>query len=225
MIRPACLVLVLAGACTDEPTASPGPAAADPCGAGSDRYLPVAPGLRWTYQVTELDSGERKRKEQSIAEAIDDPQLGPVLVQLTGKRAGSTRSLLRVDGDRVVRLSQDDLDATGAVERTTRYDPGQIRIDESAARTVPGAAWEETYQEHAVEPGGAPTTVATRDRWEVIAVDVACTSGVGTLACLHLRRTRIEGGIAVKEFWFARGVGKVRETGDRQIEELTACGR
>ncbi len=32
------------------------------------------------------------------------------------------------------------------------------------------------------------------------------------------------GGIAEKEFHFARGVGKVTEIGGNQLEELTACG-
>ena len=47
----------------------------------------------------------------------------------------------------------------------------------------------------------------------------------GTFSCLHLRRTRTEGGVAVKEFFFARGIGKIREIGDNVLEELTACGR
>ena len=58
----------------------------------------------------------------------------------------------------------------------------------------------------------------------VLGVDVECTSPFGTFECLHLKRTRTAGGAAVKEFWYARGVGKVKETGDNQTELLTDCG-
>lgn len=197
----------------------------DVCGFDSDRYLPYEVGLTWTYQVTDLQSGARKVKDQRLVEELEHPELGPVIVQTTGKLAGSTRSLLRVDGDRVVRLQQEDLDAAGAVERTTTYDPGQIRIDESTARLAAGATWEETYAETELEPGTPAETVTTTDAWEVVATDVDCESPLGTFSCLHLLRTRTEGGVAVKEFYFARGVGKVREVGDNVLEELTACGR
>ena len=51
-----------------------------------------------------------------------------------------------------------------------------------------------------------------------------CDSPMGEFSCLRVRRTRITGGMAEKEFHFARGIGKVREVGSNQLEELTACG-
>jgi hypothetical protein len=195
----------------------------DPCGFASDRYLPYEVGMTWTYQVTDLETGARKTKDQSLDETLEHPTHGPVIVQTTGKLAGSTRSLLRVSGDRVERLEQEDLDATGAVETTTTYDPPQIRIDESADRVVAGATWQESYVETVVEPGAAPEMVANTDSWEVIGDGVECESPLGRFECLHLRRTRTEGGVAIKDFFFARGVGKIRETGDNQTEELTGC--
>lgn len=213
--------------CGSGPGAAPdgGATAEDVCGFGSDRFLPYSVGNSWTYEVTDLGDGARRLKDQRLDEEIEDPELGAVIVQLTSKRAGTTRSLFRVDGDRIVRLLQEDVDSTNTLERTTTYDPGQIRIDESPARLEPGATWEETYLETEVELGGAPVTVATVDAWEVIGTDVACESPLGTFECIHLRRTRAMGGVAVKDFFFARGVGKVREIGDKQLEELTACGR
>lgn len=192
----------------------------DRCGFGSDRYLPFDVGNRWSYAVTDVSSGERKVKNQHL-EAGDDG----AIVQITGKLAGSTRSVLSVQGDRVVRFQQEDLDSAGVVERTTTYDPGQIRIDEGPDRVVPGARWEEVYDETETEPGSAPAVVRTRDVWEVLDDVAPCESPAGAFTCLHLRRTRAEGGVAVKEFWFARGVGKIRERGDSVVEELASCGR
>jgi hypothetical protein len=195
----------------------------DPCDFASDRYLPYEVGMSWSYQVTDLESGERKIKDQTLDEELDDPTYGRVIVQTTAKLAGSTRSFLQVNGDRVERLQQEDLDATGAVERTTTYEPAQIRIDETPERLVVGATWEEAYAETVVEPGATPMVIPNTDAWEVIAVGATCDVPLGTFECLHLRRTRTEGGIAVKDFYFARGVGKVREEGDNQTEELTGC--
>jgi hypothetical protein len=219
------LVLVLASGLVGCGTTDgdPGTIAEDLCGFGSERYLPYQPGFTWTYQITDVGSGQRKIKEQHLEGEVEHPDFGRVIVQITGKLAGSTRSLLRVDGERVVRFLQEDRDAGGAVERTTTYDPGQIRIDES--RLDVGATWTESYQETQAEPAGAPVVSTTTDRWEVIGLDVPCRSPAGTFECLHLRRSRVEGGVAVKEFLFARGVGKIRESGDSQIEELAACGR
>lgn len=197
----------------------------DACGFDSDRYLPYEVGMTWSYQVTDLGSGERKVKDQSLDGEIDDPVHGQVLVQITGKLAGSTRSLLQVNGDRVERFVQEDRDANDGIERTTTYDPPQIRIDESADRITMGATWEETYVETVEEPGTATVMVTNTDSWEVVGVDVTCEVPLGSFECLHFRRTRTEGGLAIKDFYFARGVGKVRETGDNQTEELSACGR
>jgi hypothetical protein len=197
----------------------------DPCGFASDLYLPYEVGMMWSYRVTDLSSGERKDKDQRLDDEIDDPVHGPVIVQITGKLAGSTRSLLRVAGDRVERLVQEDRDTSDAVERTTTYDPPQIRIDESADRVVAGARWEESYVETVEQPGTPTLMIANTDAWEAVAVDVACEAPLGGFECLHLRRTRTEGGIAIKDFYFARGIGKVREVGDNQSEELSACGR
>lgn len=222
MKRSNVLFAVLLAGCGSE---GPGTSNQDLCGFGSDRYLPYEPGFAWTYLVTDVETGERKTKEQRLEEEIADPTYGPVIVQTTGKLAGSTRSLVRVEGDRVVRLQQEDLDSAGAIERTTVYDPGQIRIDESPERMVEGATWQEGYAETFIEPSAEPLTIATTDVWEVLGVDVACESPAGSFACIHLRRTRTEGGVAVKDFLFARGIGKVRETGDNQVEELVECGQ
>jgi hypothetical protein len=215
--RPALLLALLVTGCGSDGGGD------SECGFASDRYLPYDVGMSWTYRITDVGSGEVATKQQDLDET-DDPDLGPVIVQTTGKLGGTTRSLLRVEGDRVVRLLQEDRDDTGALERTTTYDPGQIRIDESPDRTVVDATWDEQYDETVTPTGGAPVTTATTDTWEVLAVDAACESPLGSFACLHLRRTRAAGGVAQKEFFFARGVGKVRETGGNQIEELTACG-
>ncbi len=193
------------------------------CGFESDDYLPYEPGFSWTYQITDLVSGERKTKDQHLEPEMEDPEYGTVMTQITGKLNGSTVSLVRKEGDRVLRFSQEDRDAADALEQTTTYEPAQIRIDESAERTMEGAEWDEEYTETIDDPVNGTTVIPTVDHWTVLGVDEPCESPFGTFSCIRLRRTRTMGGIAEKEFHFARGVGKVREIGANQLEELTGC--
>jgi hypothetical protein len=195
------------------------------CGFAGDDYLPYAAGNTWTYSLTDLDSGARATKEQRIEPEFEHPEYGLVFTQVTGKINGSTVSLARREGDRVLRFQQEDRDATDALERTTIYEPPQVRIDESPERTELGAEWDETYTEIELDPDGVELSrIETLDHNEVIGVDDPCDSPLGEFRCMRIQRTRLAGGVAEKEFQFARGIGKIREIGSNQLEELSACG-
>jgi len=195
------------------------------CGFAGDDFLPYAAGNTWTYRLTDLETGERATKDQRIDPEMNHPDYGQVFVQVTGKINGSTVSLARREGERVLRFQQEDLDATGALERTTIYDPPQVRIDETSEHTAMGAAWDETYTEIVNDPDGVELSrTETVDHNEVLGVDDPCDSPMGRFRCLRVRRTRLAGGVAEKEFQFARGIGKIREVGSNQLEELTDCG-
>ena len=197
----------------------------DACGFESDDYLPYQPGFAWTYRITDLVSGEVETKEQHLEPETEHPEFGMVMTQITGKLNGTTVSLVRKEGDRVLRFNQEDRDAADALEQTTTYEPPQIRIDESPERTMADAEWDEEYTETIDDPVNGTTVIPTVDHWVVLGVDEPCESEtLGTFSCIRLRRTRTTGGIAEKEFHFARGVGKVKEIGANQLEELTACG-
>lgn len=222
------LTAVLLAACggggDDDGSGADGGSGEGECGFAGDSYLPYEVGYSWTYRLTDLGSGERATKEQRIDEEMEHPDFGDVVVQVTGKLSGETVSLARREGDRVVRFQQEDYDSTGALERTTTYDPPQIRIDETAEHLEADAEWDESYTETIVDDLGVETSVQTTDHWTVLAVDDECESPLGTFTCIRLRKTRTEGGVAEKEFHFARGIGKIREVGANQLEELTACG-
>ena len=195
------------------------------CGFAADDFLPYAAGNTWTYLLTDLDTGARATKEQRIDPEFEHPDYGLVFTQVTGKIDGSTLSLARREGDRVLRFQQEDRDATGALERTTIYEPPQVRIDESPERTELGAEWDETYTEIELDPDGVELSrIETVDHNKVIGVDDPCTSPLGEFRCMRIERKRLAGGVAEKEFQFARGIGKIREIGSNQLEELSACG-
>lgn len=194
----------------------------NPCGF-EDRYLPYQPGYQWTYRVTDLGNPEVTTKSQALTMETD-PDLGPVIVQTTTKGTGTTISALKRVADSVLRLRQEDRDTLGALERTTTYDPGQNRLDEAAEHLVLGAEWDDVYTVTVADAAGAPVSSGERtDHWEVLGIDVECSSPLGDFTCLHLRRQRTAGGISDKQFFYAKGIGKVKEVNANQIEELVSC--
>ena len=204
-----------------------GPGAGADCGfpTGADSYFPFEPGYRWTFRVTDLGSGVQSQKPQAVSPApvTDDEDFPGVslLEQVTDKPNGQTISLLAREGDVLVRYKQEDYDAFGTLERVTVYDPPKIRLDEG--RAAAGTTFEESYTATETDALGVVTTTAITESWEVIGVDVPCSAPFGELECLQVRRIRTAGGTATKDFYYARGVGKIREEGDQQIEELVDC--
>lgn len=200
--------------------AGPGESA---CGFSSDRYLPFEAGYSWTYRVTNLGTPEVVTKSQGLT-AVTDPELGEVLVQTTAKDNGTTVSMFKVEGDVVLRLRQEDRNATDALEKTTDYDPGQVRLDESSEHIVLGEEFDSIYEVVVTDPAGVELSRgSTTDHWTVLSVDVDCSSPLGDFKCLQVRRQRTVGGISDKQYFFAKGIGKVKELNANQVEELVAC--
>lgn len=202
----------------DTPDAKPGTSV---CGF-EDRFLPYQPGYKWTYRVTDLTTPGSTNKSQTLTMETD-PELGEVIVQTTNKGTGSTVSALKRIDEAVVRLRQLDLDGTGTLERTTTYDPGQNRLDEASAHLVLGAEWDDDYSLTVEKVGDAPVVGSRTDHWKVLGVDVDCESPLGSFKCLHVQRVRTAGGISDKQFFFAKGIGKIKEVNASQIEELVSC--
>lgn len=192
--------------------------------ATSNSYLPFDVGNVWRYRVDEFDGQPPAVKAQTYTEMLTpDEETGPVIVQLTSNNNGSTESWFQQQGDRIVRLRQRDFDLAGNLERTTYYRPHRLRLDESAAHLETGATWTENYVREERDPlDRIVEEETTSEEWSVVSGDVACPEPWAELRCVHIRRRTISGGISLKEYWFARGYGKVREEGG-VLEELVGC--
>ena len=194
--------------------------------AGNDRYLPYDVGNVWRYRVTKVATGEVTTKRQELTETMTpEGETEPVIVQLTTKPNGTAETWNRKGGDVVYRIKQIDRDGTGAIERQNAYTPDRLRLDESAARITDGATWTEEFDSIEYDAVGVETgRVAVTETWTIAGVDEACESPLGTFRCLHVQRTAsdADGGSVMKDYWFARGLGKVREEGDAR-EELIGC--
>lgn len=192
--------------------------------ASSNSYLPFAVGNAWRYRVDEFNGDPPRLKAQSYTEMLTpDDETGPVIVQVTTVSNGTTESWFQTQGDRIVRLRQQDFDGAGNLERTTYYRPSRLRLDESPEHLETGATWTDNFVREVQNAAGVITNEEiTAEEWSVLDSDAACPVPWNERRCLHLRRRTITGGTAVKEYWFARGYGKIREVGG-VVEELVGC--
>lgn len=211
----------------DAATAIDAPAATDAATAGcptTGRYLPLATGRTWSYRVTNVATGAVKTKTQVVGalEDISAVHAGVMAYKVTTTQPGGTTDSWQQDTGSAIRRHKEN-DNSGATFSTTQFDPYRTRLDETAAHLLVGAQWSESYTELVTVTGMAQTTVAKVETWNVVAVDEPLAVPAGTFCTLHLHRVSTVGGMpgSDKQYWFARGVGKIKESGASQVEELT----
>jgi hypothetical protein len=102
------------------------------------------------------------------------------------------------------------------------WQPARLRLDESPPRLVPRASWREDYVEAVWRFGGTAESRPHTEIWTVEAADEPCAvPGKGSFACVRVGKAGPSGD--GKVYWFARCIGKVKETGRHgvgQTEEL-----
>jgi hypothetical protein len=208
-------------------------AGADSSDAGSpnadslEPLLPWAVGNSWTYQVTK--SGVISTKITTIGDLEKVGGTGPNaelmayhVVTMKGvdskDKTESWQAPSPANRERIVRYREQSFDEmTGLLSLEEHWEPEKLRIDGSADRTVSGASWLEMYTETKLEVNLNPVTHDVREVWSVIDDDETLEVPAGTFEhVVHLQKS---GGGANKDYWYLRGVGKLKETGS-QTEQL-----
>lgn len=207
------LTLVLLVGCGS--SGDDGPASTDP----RDRFLPWTVGSTWNYKLTDPKNGGAPKLDQPTTilriEDVGGVHAGTqALVVHHAQYSGSKDVWEAVDGDLDVRYQSKFYDANGTMIGIDVDTPYRLKLDESAAHTTTGAAWSTTFTE--TSSGGSPAQKT--ENWQVVASSESLTVIAGTFDCLHVRRTSSGG--TVQDYWYARGIGKVKETGGGQDEEL-----
>lgn len=229
------LALVLAGALgacgggENNSDIDAGPNDIDGGGTGCDtpleeRLLPLKVGASWTFSVTPAGGGASETKTSSV-EALED--VGDLKAGITAFRVrtekldGATVSWQEDLCDKVVRHREQSFDLGDVLLSDQIFQPSKLRVDETSAHTTMGATWIDAYSEIEEDPvTGDVVTTEKSESWTVEAAAESVTVPAGTFTAIKLRRTSDVVGGSDKTYWFAPGVGKVKETGD-QIEELT----
>jgi len=223
-------------------------------GNGAGSFLPLAVGNQWTYQVTDSD-GTKTLKVQGVTAPAVVGGTGPnkeamAFRLVTGSRFNDTNgdvSFQAVVGKRVVRFREESIGASsGNLKKEQYWDPSKLRVDDSAEHTALGAQWPENFIEYTVDKakadgaaGGAggtgvddggdrplvTTSEPVMEMWSVVGVNESVTVPGGTFTTIKLKRTSLASA-SVRYFWFARGIGKVKEAGELgsgdQLEELSS---
>jgi hypothetical protein len=190
------------------------------------QLLPLKTGNFWTYLVTD-ETGVPTPKTQTVMEEEPVGGTGPNAA-MTAFRMVTRKGVNGMDetiswqgrvGTRVLRYREQAYMANPphALELEEHWAPSKLRVDESPDHMVAGASWLETDQETKLPVGGTPTTTAVEDRWMVAAERQAVTVQGKSYEVLILTKT---GAMSQKTYWWARGIGKVKEIGVNQTEEL-----
>jgi len=184
-------------------------------------YDPLVEGAWWDYQhddwtehvtlaATTLDGGE------SAFVMTDSPN------PKDGIRSDAT--LVAREG-RVLRVYKEEylvgVDAEATLKDSVTYGVGFTRFDEGWADKPVGFKETPDYERVETPAGGAAKPAqGRRHTFEVLSLSEAVSTPLGSFDCIKIRRTKDwqaeEAGLDAsdaqpKVFWFARGVGKVRE--------------
>jgi hypothetical protein len=194
---------------------------ADPLG---NSLYPLADGAQWTYvvkttsgQILGMDvtqSNEFLWEGKQAFELVDEPD----------NEGEWNSSVLVRDGDLVMRVHRKEMDNFGTTA-IIDYDPGFLRA--SDAWTMVGPPQEFLYDRTAYDGEGLNPEVEARGHtFEVLAIDEQITVPAGTFDCVKVERKRTLGAEAgeLVWFWYAPGVGKIREERplEMEVEELVS---
>jgi hypothetical protein len=212
------------------------PSAADGGGSGAEQeacatsFLPLKTGLKWTYEVKDLTGGGIETKETSV-EALEAVSSKPsqmayrVKTRKGGTLSDETVSWQNHAGKQLARYQEQSYSPGqgGAAPTPTLlewWEPYKLRIDESKLKK--GEKWAVTYKEYSRNNGVDAMPRDRTESWEVMGVNEMLTTPAGTFKALHLRRVGTDqNATSDKQYWFACGVGKIRESGaGGRFEEL-----
>jgi hypothetical protein len=195
-------------------------------GGSTADYYPLVEGASWTYLHTNADQTMRT-EVVTLTATTHEGQAGFLMVD-SGNAAGQhDESVLVRSGTSIVRIYSETLAGQALLFSVTYENPGFVRFDDAWHDRAAGFSEDRTYTRTEYDAQGLNPVVDPRtQRFIVEAHGETLTVPAGTFNdVIRVRRDRVGfTNDSNKQFWFAPGVGKIREldllSGD--IEELTA---
>ena len=180
-------------------------------------YFPLAVGASWTFLVTEPN--RTGMKTQTVLRTEERPGVGSVFILESQKPSGKrTTSVQTNTGTEIVRYEETSTFAGGQIEGSEVYVPDKLRVPNDLPF---GVVRTEVYTEEQYDgSGNLITTVAKTEQWLISGVETV-TVPAGTFEAVRVARRNVDTGTE-KTYWFADGVGKIRELSIGQTEELVS---
>jgi hypothetical protein len=203
-----------------------GSGGADPTGAGGqplgDSYEPDPVGATWTYATTDTgaDGGTVSGTKTATVEAIEPvPGRAGITATRIHTVVPGAEDQMTWQGESATAIVRyrDDIylvgTGTSMLEQYSVYAPSKLRMDLTHLTT--NQTYTESYTESVtnVMPGGNSTSSTSKPfAWKVINGAESITVPAGTFTAVHLQKSNGNSAAIDKDYWFVRGVGKVKET-------------
>ena len=188
------------------------------------RFNPWETGAVWSYSISQAGKPTVTGRTRTIIglEDVGAPHAGTMAYKVHVQLYSETKDLWEVPlGDLDVSYKVAFYNTSNVLYETDTEDPYRLKLDESAAHTTTGAAWSETFSETAVVPNATPSTKAETLNWSVVSSAEPITVIAGTYTALHIRRVNpAKNPVETIDYWYAKGVGRLKETGGGTTEEL-----
>lgn len=196
---------------------------------GEGPLLPFKEGNQWTYRVSDGTTVTDKTTTIGALEVIGGtgPHAADMAYKVVTRKGAdladqteSWQAPSADSSDRIERFREISYGATTQMPKLDTYwDPSKLHIDGREEVLFVPNTWLETYDETKIPYDGGPTTTATQsDRWSIISLDESVVAAGKTYDhAVHFRKFST----AAKDYWYLRGVGKLKETGT-QTEELVS---
>lgn len=176
----------------------------------SKSHYPLIAGSQWVYDV--VDANDVRLREEVVDAKADPDAKGAVQIILQDNeddKGERTQSQIRRIKSGAFRVHK-DIVAKGKTLESVDYDPGFVRFDEAWLKLKVGESRDYTYK----RASSLDTSSESRGhRYTLKGKKVRIKVPAGDFTCVHMTRERLTGASAgeIVEYWFAPGVGKVRE--------------
>lgn len=199
-----------------------------PTAGSRQSHFPLVDGASWTYHHTNLldDPWDETDTMAAASYAGTDAFVFSDQEDAQGEQ---THSTLIIEGTRVYRAYK-EVEVLNLVAVTTSYDPAFLRYDEAWREVGDTITLEDDWEQRCIVASsasncapGARKLGTTTHRYTLLAVAEPLTVPAGSFTTVKVQRDNLSDP-ETKLFWFAAGVGKVREENPETsaLSELSA---
>ncbi len=209
--------------------------------ADAEDYYPMKIGDYWTYRETETGLTPIEftytvldEDEITISEGADAGVKKVFVWERVFKSDSASNNPTDEEGriqyienqkTKAVRHRQKNSHIESEVTKQRDFIPGFLRFDRT--KTAAGDQWTETITRtdtYPQEPAKTPLTVTVSYEYKIISTNDPVTIDNKNYTCIQIQRKALSDN-EIKVYWFAKGIGKVKEQTGTKIEELIDSSR